>query len=132
MPSCNCCNRLFTALPQRCNVGPRMNLWEERVARNEALFREVNERVEELHDDLSGAGMPEFVCECPDDACTERISVPIEVYERVRRDPHLFLLRSGHDQSEVEQVVEQADGFVIVRKDTPTTERIAEQTDPRA
>jgi hypothetical protein len=109
-----------------------MNLWEERVARNEALFREVNERVEELQDDQSGAGMPEFVCECSDGTCTERISVPIEVYERVRSDPHLFLVRSGHEQPELEHVVGRGDGFVIVRKDTPTTERVAEQTDPRS
>jgi hypothetical protein len=109
-----------------------MNPWEARVAHNEALFREVNERVEELHDDQTSAGMPEFVCECADGTCTERIAVPIEVYERVRSDSHLFLLRSGHEQPELEQVVERGDGLVIVRKDTPTTERIAEQTDPRS
>jgi hypothetical protein len=109
-----------------------MSLWEERVARNEALFREVNERVEELHEVHGGGGLPEFVCECPDDTCTERISLPLAVYERVRSDPHLFLLRPGHEQPEVEHVVERGDGFVIVRKDSPTAARVAERTDPRS
>jgi hypothetical protein len=109
-----------------------MNLWEERTARNEALFRQVNERVEELHDQLASGGTADFVCECPDDTCTARITVPLTTYERVRSDPHLFLVAHDHVRPELEQVVEQGDGFVIVRKDTPTSARIAEQTDPRS
>jgi len=105
-------------------------VWEERVARNEALFREVNERIAELQEPVQAP--PEFVCECAVDTCTERLTVPMDVYERVRNDAHLFLLRSGHEQPEVEHVVEERDRVVIVRKDTPTTARIAEQTDPRA
>jgi hypothetical protein len=57
-----------------------MNAFEERVARNEAHFGEVNERIEEIHDDLGGAvGTPEFACECADDTCTERIPLPMEI-----------------------------------------------------
>jgi hypothetical protein len=107
-----------------------MNLWEERAARNEALFREVNERVEETHDVASG-GTAEFVCECPDGACTERLEVSLATYERVRSSPLLFLVAPGHERVEVEHVVEQGDGFSIVRKDTPAAARLAEKTDPR-
>jgi hypothetical protein len=109
-----------------------MSLWEERAARNEALFREVNERIEDLRDRVAGGGTAEFVCECADSACTERIMVPRAMYERIRRDPYLFLVAPGHERSEVDQVVERGDAFVIVRKDTPTSLRIAEQTDPRS
>jgi predicted ATPase len=109
-----------------------MNLWEERAARNEALFREVNERVEELHDQLASGGTAVFVCECAEETCTDRISVPLTVYERVRSDPHLFLVADGHVRAEVEHVVEKQKGFVIVAKDEPTAARVAEQTDPRA
>jgi hypothetical protein len=109
-----------------------MSLWEERAARNEALFREVNERIEDLDDQLASGGTAEFVCECADGACTERIMVRLATYERVRGDPYLFLLAPGHERPELEQVVEQGDGFVIVRKDTPTSARIARQTDPRS
>jgi hypothetical protein len=110
-----------------------MNLWEERAARNEALFREVNERVEELHEQLpSDGGSAEFVCECADDTCVARITVPLTTYERVRDDPRLFLVAKSHVRPEIEHVVEEDDGFVIVRKDNPTSARITAQTDPRA
>jgi hypothetical protein len=109
-----------------------MVLWEERAARNEALFREVNERVEDREDSRQRGGTAEFVCECADDACTERITVPLATYERARSDPYLFLLASGHERPGLDRVVEQREGFVIVRKDTPTAARIAEQTDPRS
>jgi hypothetical protein len=109
-----------------------MTLWEERAARNEALFREVNERVEELHNQLASGGTGAFVCECADEICTERISVPLTIYERVRSDPHLFLVADGHVRAEVEHVVENQKGFVIVAKHEPSAARVAEQTDPRA
>jgi chromosome segregation ATPase len=67
-----------------------MSLWEERAARNEALFREVNERVEELHDKLTSGGTAEFVCECADETCTERLALPLATYERVRKSPLSF------------------------------------------
>jgi hypothetical protein len=109
-----------------------VNLGEERAARNEALFREVNERVEELHDQLDSRGTADFVCECADATCAQQITVPLTTYERVRNDPHLFLVAPGHVRPEIEHVDEDADGFVIVRKDHPTSARLAEQTDPRS
>ncbi len=107
-----------------------MSLWEERATRNEALFREVNERVKEIHEGQAIGSSADFVCECPDDTCTERLTVPIKTYERVRSQPLLFLVRPGHERPELEHVVEQGDGFLIVKKDTPATARIAEQTSP--
>ena len=109
-----------------------MSLWKERAARNEALFREVNERVEELHDLLQSGGSAEFVCECADGGCTDRLSIPLGTYETVRNDPHLFVVAPGHIRPEVEHVERYEDGFVIVRKDDPTAARVAEQSDPRA
>jgi hypothetical protein len=108
-----------------------MSLWEERAGRNEALFREVNERVEELHDRLESGGTADFVCECPDDACTERLTVALETYERVRSNPRSFLVAPGHERPQLEHVVERGDGFLIVEKDDPVAGRIAEQTTPR-
>jgi hypothetical protein len=109
-----------------------MTLWEERAARNEALFREVNERVEELHDGLANGGTADFVCECADETCTRRITVPLAVYEQTRADPHSFLVAPGHMQQELEHVISEEAGYVVVRKHSPVAARIAEQTDPRA
>lgn len=60
---------------------------ERRHAQNEALFREVNERVETLADRL-GPNVPyEFLCECANADCTFRINLPLSVYEHPRRPP---------------------------------------------
>jgi len=108
-----------------------MSLSEERAGRNEALFREVNERIEELHDRLESGRTESFVCECPDGACTERLTVPVETYERVRSNPRRFLVAPGHERPELEYVVERGDGFLIVEKDDPVAGRVAERTTPR-
>jgi hypothetical protein len=109
----------------------RVNLIEERAARNEALFREVNERIEELHE-ASGEENGAFVCECGDETCVERLSVPLDTYETVRNDPRLFLVAPGHETPAIERSIEHDEGFVVVRKDSPVAARIADQTDPRA
>ena len=109
-----------------------MTLWEERAARNEALFREVNERVEELRESPANGGTADFVCECADDTCTQRITVPLATYEHTRADARLFLVAPGHVRPELEHVVSEDAGYVVVRKDSPVAVRIAEQTDPRA
>lgn len=108
-----------------------MSQWEERAARNEALFREVNEQARSI----SGQQSPEraddlqIICECSDDRCTERISLPLSVYETVRANPRQFLVVTGH-QGDFERLVERADGYSIVEKEGRAG-RIAEQNDPR-
>ena len=106
---------------------------ERRLGLNEALFREVNERIEDLNQAL-GTMTDEFdiVCECGDETCSDRIRVPVSVYERVRSDPKQFLLELGHDDPTVERVIEHLDGFVIVEKEGVDVEEVAEKTDPRS
>ncbi len=69
-----------------------MNENEERIARTEALFRDVNERIAETarrFDSQDGA----FVCECADQTCTERVDATLDEYERARAKGTRFLLR---------------------------------------
>ncbi len=108
-----------------------MSLPEERAARNEALFREVNEQVRRLADtsDQSRSGV-DFVCECSQDTCTERVHVPVGIYETARSHPRRFIVLPGHE-NEFERVVERDDGFFIVEKEG-TAGRIAERVDPRS
>jgi hypothetical protein len=108
--------------------------FEERVARNEALFREVNENVQQLAERFSTpSDVPAgFVCECADDTCTARVDVPLEVYEQVRQDPRRFVVLPGHVLPEIERVVEEADRYVVVEKTTPTAVKIVERHDPRS
>jgi hypothetical protein len=107
-----------------------MSLWEERAARNEALFREVNEQMRSLSG-RPGLGADEmlFICECADEHCAERVAVPVGVYEAVRSNPRRFHIVPGHD-NDFERVVDQADGYAIVEKEG-VAGRVAEERDPR-
>lgn len=109
-----------------------MNLWEERAARNEALFREVNEQARSLSVEHGRAenGRLGIVCECSNDACVERLWLPLAAYEAVRADPRQFVVAPGHEGN-FEHVVSREDDYVVVKKDD-TAGRIAEQTDPRS
>lgn len=105
-----------------------MSLWEERAARNEALFRAVNEQAEGLGRDWQQpTETPRFVCECADDACTEQIVVPAEVYIQVRSNSRQFLIRPGHEHAEIERVVAATDEYAVVEKTGPAA-RIADRT----
>ena len=77
---------------------------EMRIARTEALFRDVNERIAESAERFS-AHDAEFVCECADPACAERVLATLEQYEEVRSVGTHFLLTPGHEIAEVERVV---------------------------
>jgi hypothetical protein len=106
---------------------------ERRLGLNEAMFREVNERVEDLAQTFNSATETlEIFCECGDTTCTERLSVPVAEYERVRSDPTHFLLHVGHEEPTVERVIEAHDTYVIAEKEGVDVERVVEETDPRS
>jgi hypothetical protein len=105
-----------------------MSRRKDRIARNEALFREVNERVKALTPSEGGI---EFICECGYEECIERVALTSEEYERVRSDPVEFFVKPGHEIPDVEEVVETHDRFLLVRKHVEERD-IARQLDPRA
>ena len=72
-----------------------------RAARNESLFRAVNEEVEEAAKG-SSAMFTEFVCECSRVDCTERVSLTLTEYEDVRKIATHFVVRPDHVDEEVE------------------------------
>jgi hypothetical protein len=104
---------------------------DERLALNEALFRQVNERLLEVSIVFGTADSgPEFVCECPDEGCTERIRLSIGEYERLRANPRQFVVLPGHETRSVERIVADRGSYRVVEKvDVPG--EIAEDTDPR-
>jgi hypothetical protein len=108
-----------------------MSLWEERAARNEAVFREVNEQIEALEEQFSVTDEdPVFICECSDENCTERISLPLDAYESLRGNPRHFVILPGHE-TEIEEVVERHATYFVVEKQGRAG-HIADDTDPRA
>ncbi|HXV33720.1 MAG TPA: hypothetical protein VD769_06900 [Gaiellaceae bacterium] len=105
---------------------------EERVARNEALFREVNERIKDVNEDAPASAETDFVCECGDPECTEPVSLTLIEYEEVRSDPTDFAVLPGHVVADVEVVIARNDRFAVVRKNDPQAARIAVREDPRS
>ena len=108
----------------------------ERQAVNEALAREVNERVARLDERaVSMWATPseqlfEFLCECSaEGSCEARLQLTIEEYERVRAQDDRFAIAPGHETDEIEQVVERNDRFLIVDK-VDAVERFT-RDDPR-
>jgi hypothetical protein len=106
----------------------------ERVAANEATFRELNEQLEKMNQgvaSLTGDNSFLVVCECADLTCIERFMVSMPIYEHVRADSALFLVVPGHVLPEIETVVKRHDDFEVLRKRPGKPEQIAEETDPR-
>jgi hypothetical protein len=103
---------------------------ERRVIRNEALFREVNERIEQISADASGSKFGEFVCECGEDTCLELIRLTLPEYEEVRSVSDHFAMKPGHEHPDFERIIDRRDRYVIIDK-VGQAEDIADRTDPR-
>ena len=83
--------------------------------RNQAFFREVNERITDAGTDLfSETETRELLCECGRLECTERFTMTYAEYREVRGSPHRFIVVSGHDDPALERVVERRDEYWIV------------------
>ncbi len=102
----------------------------ERLAKNESFFRQVNERIKDVADGFEGGQTYEFLCECSNPSCTERIELSSEEYERVRADGARFVLARGHAAPEIEQVVDREDSHDVVEK-RGLAARIADRLNPR-
>ncbi|MDP8911667.1 MAG: hypothetical protein M3M94_06345 [Actinomycetota bacterium] len=103
-----------------------------RLGYNEAVFRSVNERLEDLNEAFQMVtDRFEIVCECGSTTCVERISISGEEYHELRADPSAFAMIAGHDDPAVEQIVERRGDYNRVRKRPGEPETIAEGADPR-
>ena len=102
---------------------------EERAARNEALFRELNERVEGLVGAVD-LGRIRFVCECGNLECLERVQLTRAAYEDVRSDPTRFVVAPGHENPTIERAVARGEGYLVVEK-VEHAAQVATEHDPR-
>jgi hypothetical protein len=94
---------------------------EARVSRNEDLFRQVNVHIAGLGQgalSLAEDGLLPLVCECAHTGCTTPIEVDPGTFELVHENPMRFLVAVGHDDGEVEVVIERRPGYLIVEKHT--------------
>jgi hypothetical protein len=102
----------------------------ERIGKNEAIFRDINERIEAGRLPAEVSRRVPFCCECARLGCNELISVTIGAYETVRANPRRFLLAVGHEIDGAERVVETNAAYIVVEK-TGEAGATAAGADPR-
>jgi hypothetical protein len=106
---------------------------QERIGRNEALFRTVNEQLEKVNESISTMTQTfAVVCECGSQSCLDQLTVAVGEYERVRSNPTLFFVRPGHVAPDVEDVVEAHREYEIVRKRPVGPAALARELDERS
>jgi hypothetical protein len=101
---------------------------EERRAQNEILFREANEEIRRVQEELSlpDGEMP-FICECDDERCRSVVRLTMAEYETIRAKPRRFAVAPGHDEA---NVVSRNDRYHVAEKDGREGE-LVEAADPR-
>jgi hypothetical protein len=106
-----------------------------RAGKNQSLFREVNERIEDstqdFSEELDSTKMFDILCECAHPDCIERIRMTHDEYEALRQVPTHFAIRSGHEINDVEAIVASNERYIVVAK-LGAAARAAMHLDPRS
>lgn len=110
-----------------------MSDYQDQEAKNETVFREMNEWTEEANDTRSGAAPPMdlYLCECSDLRCSDPISLTRPEYEAIRAVSVRFAIALDHENPEIDAVLFENDRFATVEKFYGAGAAIARATDPR-
>ncbi|MDQ3645853.1 MAG: hypothetical protein M3345_02845 [Actinomycetota bacterium] len=104
----------------------------QKMAKNEALFRDLNERIKRA---MGSTMLPhekqQFICECGREDCFEEIELTFSEYESLRQNPRHFAVLRDHDAPEIEKVVATYQAYIVVEKIGVGAE-IVEELDPRS
>ena len=99
------------------DVSP-VDLRQGRSAENEAAYRRLNERIRDYKEHYDRAQPMRFVCECADGACIDPVQASVDDYRAVRAHPRRFIVAPGHDEPDLERVVEHFERYWVVEKYT--------------
>ena len=107
---------------------------EERIATNNATFREANERISAAAGSYGIETPIPFICECSDPSCSSIIRLSLDDYEKVRANSRHFVNIPGHEAASMGAavVVERRDGYSIVEKTGRAGEVVDELDERRA
>jgi hypothetical protein len=100
------------------------------LARNEALYRAVNERIEAVSQTVPGNEPIEFLCECDRADCRDNVTLTRTEYEAVRAVPTHFIVLPNHQDARIEHIALANDRFLVIEKEGKAALR-AEASDPR-
>lgn len=103
---------------------------EDRIAHNETMFREVNERIEAGLWPTERGEPAAFRCECGSIRCNQLVELTLAEYEHVRAGATHFVLVPGHEIPGIERIVERDASYVVVEKVGDAAD-VAQETDPR-
>jgi hypothetical protein len=104
-----------------------------RVGQNEVLFREINERLRELGEGFSLVSEEaEFVCECANSSCADRVRMSLPAYEEIRAEATRFFVIKGHEELDYERIVDDREQYLVVEKLPGGPAGIAIRDDPRS
>jgi hypothetical protein len=99
----------------------------ERIGRNEDLFRKVNDQIEGVNEAFGTiTGTMSILCECGKLECIEQIDLTIDAYRELRAGPTRFAVKPGHEQRDLERVVERHESYFVVQKAEGDPARLAE------
>jgi hypothetical protein len=102
-----------------------------RAAKNQSLFRTVNERLQGLAETFQFiTEHTSFTCECADPSCIAPMLMTLGEYESIRSDPNRFAVLPDHVYFDVENIVDTTDRYVVVEK-IESGASVAEELDPR-
>jgi hypothetical protein len=102
---------------------------EKRLGLNEALWRAANERMEAWEERHAQTEL--YYCECDDLSCHEKVDIRHADYERVRGNPYHFLVVQGHEDADIETVIEKQGAWAIVEKEAELHDE-ERRLDPRS
>jgi hypothetical protein len=95
--------------------------------RTQSLFREINDRVAELSANRASSP-PRFICECLRVDCSATIALSLQEYAKVRSDPARFIVLAGHEDAQVQNVLERRGVCLVVRNVTSTMSQLPRAT----
>ena len=109
-----------------------MDSREERVARNEAMYRAVNREIEQVAEETDDGPSDELnvICECGQPDCRATLTLTIADYDEIHRQRDRFAVQPGHQDPKIERIVRETATFVVVDK-FGEAERIAESQEDR-
>jgi hypothetical protein len=103
---------------------------QQRAGADEASIRDVNEGIERGQWPGEEDTPTGFRCECGRLGCNQLMELSVREYDEIRAHPRWFLVVAGHENPDVEDVVEARAGYLIVEK-RDQAGQVAEARDPR-
>ncbi|MCW2927040.1 MAG: hypothetical protein JWM86_1008 [Thermoleophilia bacterium] len=89
---------------------------QQRIAANEARFRDMNEDIVRAVESFGVDGPYEVMCECALLNCEDMVLIDREDYDRVRSEPRWFVVLPAHVLQAAEEPVEKGDSYWVIEK----------------